>query len=234
MSKPLPKTVVRKYLSSMLLEYGSGFTYEFDVIHTPNDATKSTRKAYYKLSAVENVYQNDTVVVDILTKRGWYCITTKRFVIPSREDIDAALEKSTGMIKSFKRPRDFQRQRVYNWEYRNISSHPKKRLTELDIKALIADVCDVYDVKPPRLELSNQKKRTSSYYPGLHLISLARGWGQEISVILHELAHALTRYEQPAHGGKFMSVLLELYAMYLGYNYDDLRQTAVACNLVIE
>lgn len=130
--------------------------------------------------------------------------------------------------------RDAQRQRVYEWEWAYIrpfdstaSADAAAKLSLDQCREIVEHVfCEfVPDTPLPNLNYSpsNVKRRRgkecpATYWPAIHEITLP-AWARSHAVVLHEVAHALTRTahgpEIAGHGPEFAATALALWRCYL-------------------
>lgn len=159
----------------------------------------------------------DRVQVDVYSRGNWWMHESVTFYIEQDDEL-VDYYKRIGRPRRRYRNRDYQRQKVYDWE-QQLPQGPELRLSA--VEDLIAEVFDTYGVKgqEPRVEISRRKKVTSTYFPMTHTIKLAAGWGQSTKVVLHETAHALIKVmglnDVASHGREFVSLVMELYQLFL-------------------
>lgn len=176
--------------------------------------------------------EGDKVTIEVWDRDQWYQIGRTSFYIDSNDpDVEWYLQHLE-RTKKHRSPRDSQRQKVYDWERQAL---PKgKQLTYQQLDRLAADVYETYGYdNPPRMVVSSAKKSYSSYYPGLHEIRLAEGWGQYQPVVLHELAHALIKSmgigkKVPSHGKEFTALYMELCELYLDMSDEQIQEAKAA------
>ena len=119
--------------------------------------------------------------------------------------------------------RDFQRQKVYNWESaqnwcsktRDLSDLSITRLTKEEMTLIVEKLNDVFLLN---VQISFRKDGRKSYYaPREKRISICMSWGNNWAILLHEYAHAIiseqeaktsTRFSD--HGPEFVTVYCRL------------------------
>lgn len=121
------------------------------------------------------------------------------------------------------RARDYQRQRLYDWERKRLvplflGPEDKAPMRDLEEAQLYVDaVCAELDVRTVRLRYYRSSS-TVGVCSGPFSIALSRRYGLKRWVILHELAHALdwrrgsgvVGYDRPWHGPKFVGIYVDL------------------------
>lgn len=128
-----------------------------------------------------------------------------------------------------KRPRDFQRSKVYSWE-RAVFGRPTEKLTLAQCAELAQKLCPfkvtVKDGRGQRKALAYHASRT---------ISLPK-WSRNEWVVIHECAHLLTGQEYASHGAQYMKVYIELLEKYgptsglpYGPGVDGVEQGLTEC-----
>jgi hypothetical protein len=119
--------------------------------------------------------------------------------------------------------RDYQRQRVYDWEQAEVMWR--------DEELLDLDICRYYaNNVHPGVEVRDGRGRGSAYAVGNRLIKLPR-WSRTRPVILHECAHLKTRDK---HGPMFMAVFIQLLNLHLGMNETALKMSAIDSGLDVD
>lgn len=218
-----------------LLNWGRGFSYDAYVNGEVRPSIQWVR---------DNAEEGDEVRVEIYTTGKYqYHRRTVRF------DIKPLTESQEKMIRE-KRERerseyDYQKQRFFNFEMATTRSVGRKMggreiESEEEAEEIVEKAWEWVGINEPKpsVEITNRLSRSSYYYPpGFmrtfnHHIGLAEGWGQDKTVLLHEIAHAVMRKHHghsnfPAHGEDFAAVTIALWAEFLdGYDAEDLTQTA--------
>lgn len=173
--------------------------------------------------AVREWGENDVLSVEVFTPSG-RCVTNKEI---KRELTDSIVHwVSAKDSVTWRTPRDFQRSKVYSFERYCMSFVPvplryKLNKDEIeDIYRYIYASLGIDLAAVPKIEVSNAKKSYSTYYSFYNLIKLAAGWGQEIKVVLHELAHAIEdvledKADSVAHGRTFVAIIMALYELFI-------------------
>lgn len=113
--------------------------------------------------------------------------------------------------------RDFQKQKLYDWEHLTLPSGSP--LHKEEAKRLMETVLTSYSTPPVTLSMDERRRRTSVYQASNHSIILAP-FGIQRKTLLHELAHAILEFHpppvpEPDHGPLFARLVIELYARYL-------------------
>jgi hypothetical protein len=122
-------------------------------------------------------------------------------------------------------PRDSQKARLYKWENETIFTHwtpdyVKKpvRVSYEEAIAFIGQVAHDYGLPMPEIKESWGKGK--SYYQhflGRDRIVLAKGWGMQMPILIHEVAHFVHYHYYkgtPYHGPEYAGVYLELLQRY--------------------
>ena len=135
--------------------------------------------------------------------------------------IDQVKEKS-----NMSTVRDSQRSKVYKWEFtiRELDSNLNEQLTLPQAQELADKAWQRYypNKQSPKVVIRNGHGN-SFYKRGVHTITLRPEWGVIPTVILHEVAHAITiqthGYTVAMHGAEFMGFMLELWKWYSGTSF---------------
>lgn len=143
--------------------------------------------------------------------------------------------------------RDTQQQRVYEWEWACVrpfdptASNAASRLTLGECREIVEHAFSEFvpDAPLPNLNYSpeNAKRRQGKecparYWTDTHGITLPV-WARSRSVVLHEIAHAMTRITYglgvEGHGPEFTATALALWCCYLpNFDYEEARRRGVA------
>tara|TARA_R110000824_G_scaffold160767_5_gene335668 strand:- start:618 stop:2108 length:1491 start_codon:yes stop_codon:yes gene_type:complete len=122
--------------------------------------------------------------------------------------------------------RDSQKGKVYKWEFtiRKLDSNLNEELTLPQAQELVDKAWQRYYPmeRPPKVIIRNGHGN-SFYKRNKHTITLRPEWGVIPTVILHEVAHAITiqthRFTVAMHGAEFMGFMLELWKWYSGTSF---------------
>lgn len=110
---------------------------------------------------------------------------------------------------------DYQRKKVYNWEREVTTYHEAPEVSHEDATQLVRRVWADYGIvgEPPNLIHRGQVR---AYYSSRRAcINLPKSWAVKVSIVLHEIAHALADIRSPdKHGPRFMGAFCELLARY--------------------
>jgi len=113
--------------------------------------------------------------------------------------------------------RDFQRNRVYDWENRVIAPHDSSFISFSDAQAMVNAIWSEIGLQyPPKVEpLPARAKATVASASRLSIFLPARtpSW-----CLLHEIAHALTSAmdgQSDGHCGLFMGIYVQLLGRYM-------------------
>lgn len=137
-------------------------------------------------------------------------------------------------------PRDFQRQRVYNWEKAQKLFGTDKHMEFTDCRRLALTLWAKYipTANPPTIVQKDWRSRSCFRYNNsgsINEIILSRH-GQRAEQTLHELAHAivwnLSKDEHSFHGPEFMAVYITLLT-HVGYDKDTLIKSARAAGVAV-
>jgi hypothetical protein len=126
--------------------------------------------------------------------------------------------------------RDNQRTAVYRWEHKVIKKWPKcnKSLTWQECRELVNRVWSDYrpGEDPPKV-VCNTRARHWAKGSRWKITLPPKDWAKHTIVVLHETAHSLVPTDEEAHGPKFASLMLELWAKYGGVPENDAKSMAV-------
>ncbi len=125
-------------------------------------------------------------------------------------------------------PRDFQRSRVYKWEWAALPDGTKASLTLEECRDLVERIWAAHGLEgrgPPKVQLVARKKRGSSFSL-MKNIELVPSHLNPI-VTIHETAHALL-LSLDSHGPLFMRLFLELLERYAGETPEPAENLKVA------
>jgi len=115
-----------------------------------------------------------------------------------------------------KRPRDFQRSKVYSWQ-QSVFGRPTEKLTLEQCAELAEKICGFKVIVK-----DGRGRRKACAYQGSRTIALPK-WARNERVVIHECAHLLTDREHASHGAQYMKnyiELLEKYGPTSGLPYD--------------
>ncbi|WP_435640629.1 hypothetical protein [Micavibrio aeruginosavorus] len=139
-----------------------------------------------------------------------------------------------GMDKAF--TKDWQKNRLYQWEYGNIDGH-SQRLSDTQMRRVIERVSNDFNLAAPALEVDIAKKPSeavSYYYFQDHKIKMAT---RRLSDLLHELAHMVDDQVNhnvwSDHGPSFARTLIYIAEKYQWFNPDELIESAEQYGLKI-
>ena len=137
------------------------------------------------------------------------------------------------------RVRDSQISKVYTWG--NVIKKDLPKINKFQIEKLIESSCEILDLYPPHLELTNKRKVVACYKPGKHTICLPNAdgsWAHNMEVVLHETSHAVhhefmrrhrnqdwVRYEE-SHGAGFMAINVFLLTQFTELSKNELLYQA--------
>jgi len=117
------------------------------------------------------------------------------------------------------RPRDSQRYAVYRWEWTVREQWPEHNevLSPTECQDLIQKVWNDRrpGEEPPLLRF---RGRTTAHGSRWSITLPKREWGRQKLLVLHEIAHSLDihpgKWDEPFHGPRFASLLLDLWVTY--------------------
>lgn len=153
-------------------------------------------------------------------------------------DDDSAIEFYLNTVRNDDQPyrkkllKDWQQQRVYEWEENELAPYTKK-MTKTEITALVKQVAKDHGIKIPKIKWL--KEREYSDY-AFWSNTIRFGHRDNISV-LHEMAHAIhdkthDREDVAHHPPAFVWTAIELYHRYAGAPLNTLISTAQKHNLL--
>lgn len=125
---------------------------------------------------------------------------------------------------------DPQQTRVYQMENEFLGWSYWSRSTREQLDTFTARVCKYYKVHPPRLVVTS--KGCNGHYGdyGQDTIYLYRGRGENVAVLLHELAHYLVDefYGESVqdHGPEFCAIYMHLLDKYEFLPHQEFRRLA--------
>ena len=126
---------------------------------------------------------------------------------------------------------DAQRQHLYDWESRN-TSHNDVTLSLEKMVRVIQTVSNDFGMKPPSLRYKKPREGIQEYNYYLHPDHVIEMREKRLSVLLHEMAHALDRHVNKNktnvfHGPSFTRTLICLSAQYRHYAAKDLENKMI-------
>lgn len=219
------KTTIRKWLSHELQDrgYRQGFTYFVSL----------DRQNWYRFSRLPVLSPGDCVRVSVSITRGRYEVDQFSITLPDRIKLEPTKRKAKDMY------RDYQRSKVYRVErmMKHAFEYQENRMSQSEIEALVETVAKDYNIVAPKVVITPARKVTSCSVGYLCEIRLAKGWGQDKKVVLHEMAHQIVFQSDiitTSHGGIFVSIMIDLYCKYLGWSMltmkDLLKEHKVDCS----
>jgi predicted SprT family Zn-dependent metalloprotease len=132
--------------------------------------------------------------------------------------------------------RDYQRSKVYCWQY-NLEIG-RDKLSDTEIDNLIKEVCDVYGLPEedrPTWIYNRRLKAKSQYRLTNNTIELAPRWGNMALVVLHEIVHAVQwklDLRDCWHGPIFVGMFSDVMEMFL--EKSEVSPTVAACRQGID
>lgn len=153
-------------------------------------------------------------------------------------DDDSAIEFYLATVIDDNQPyrkkllKDWQQQRVYDWEEQALGLYTKK-MTKAEMTALVKQVAIDHGIKIPKVKfLKEQEYSDYSFWSN----TIRFGHRDNISV-LHEIAHAIhdnihNREDVAHHPPAFVWTVIELYHKYAGAPLNTLITTAQKNNLL--
>ena len=134
------------------------------------------------------------------------------------------------------RARDTQRRRVYRSEWTAFGR--SECITPDEVLALVREVWEYaplrkrpgveWEPRPPRVSFGRGRRSWS--YGGHICISRTRCYR---FVVLHELAHELTYWEEPGHGGQWVETYLFLVEAFMGFDAAQKLRASFRENRVV-
>lgn len=130
--------------------------------------------------------------------------------------------------------RDNNRQNFYNFEQKMLNIYLPNQLNDglslTESQELVQKICRSYGVLVPDVK-QGRSNRIAYYRASNHTIVLPP-WAQRSWVVLHEVAHALTRGSTPAHGREFIEQWCELWSRMYSLNKSELLKEANKSGLI--
>ncbi len=141
------------------------------------------------------------------------------------------------------RPRDSQRQRLYDWEdilertlHGRTASHP----CDLHYaRSIVSMVCRHYKIDKARWPgvTDGRSRRRAGYGYSSNTVKLPK-WTRDEWTVLHELAHFLVCYRwglrKASHGREFVSIYMRLLELFAGVDRKLMAQHANNRGLVFD
>ena len=112
---------------------------------------------------------------------------------------------------------DPQRHRVYKMERELVGHCINVKMTKKDLQDIATHVCKDWGVPHARVYVYESRERTFGWTDGNAIHLNANFHGTNVQVLLHELAHHVTFYQDPDaddHGKEFMDVYADLMDHY--------------------
>ena len=153
--------------------------------------------------------------------------------------------------------KDYQRQRVYNWE-NDMSKYHKLDLPKLTTKECQRFACKIWNKYKNNfthhfskhlyycslIKIKKVRGFTSAMYSGMYSSNKKTKDGKPIfyrkmhlsiyghnkRTVLHEMAHALAP-KYVSHGAEFLGIVVYLYAKYLNYDFKYMIKTLNKANI---
>lgn len=134
--------------------------------------------------------------------------------------------------------RDFQRQKVYDWEKKYIFPHDRSFVSFEQIQSVVDYVWfnEGLSYPPKVIPLASNTKNFCGKANRLE-VQFFEKTTTKTCVILHELAHSMTHEHvddqevNDGHGVKFMGIFMRLLDKYMQFELSYLRQTAEAMRI---
>lgn len=135
--------------------------------------------------------------------------------------IEPRTQKFVPTTSSSSRPRDSQKQKLYNWEPRGLD----RPIPREEVEALVATIATDYGIKQPRITYQKKRRgsRIASAYGTYRIDFTPEGLNKETTV--HKMAHILCnnlRFEkrEASHRPTFVAVFLLLLERYIPEKYN--------------
>lgn len=126
--------------------------------------------------------------------------------------------------------RDYQKQKVYDWEDKYIQKYDKSQVPFKDIKNIVDYVWQSEGLEyPPRVEAFSAKVKRRLGDATRNCVRFHEDRTTTTMVILHELAHSMTsdfEGRTAKHGELFVGMYMKLLAKYLDIPWTVLYYTA--------
>ena len=155
-----------------------------------------------------------------------------------------------------RRPRDSQRQRLYDWEHGMFRADDEPTIPEDEIRHIIFRICEDYQVPQVPVIFNSRRSRTSVFVGRpetgpMMMFHFARqremsvaieigatDWHRRASVICHEAAHYIVARHYgygrtAAHGPEFAAVAIDIWERYMGASRETMTAKAAARNVKI-
>jgi len=131
--------------------------------------------------------------------------------------------------------RDYQKQRVYDWQnaiFNAVADTLPDIFVELPLEVgtrFAAKICEAYGIKPPKVVHHRYKDGLTAHYTRWnHTIVLPKNWAVCPKTIAHEAAHTVTDHlfglGLAAHGKEFVTVYSNIMARFLYIDVDLINQ----------
>lgn len=169
---------------------------------------------------------------------GGYEIDRIRFTIEQTDKTERQIQEYRDRHKGssiYACPRDYQKQKLYRWERNEVDGFKSDKVEDLgEANKYVKKIFNRYGMNPASVKYHAGRTRTCSYFGGgfqqLHEIRIG-DWGFSKAVLIHESAHGFV-YEMgykgfvSSHGPLFVAVYIELLSEFLGYDKQDLIESA--------
>lgn len=127
-----------------------------------------------------------------------------------------------------KKLRDFQRQRVYDWEEEHVLKKDRDFVPFDQLQALVDYIWTQEGLEhPPKVRPMVKQRKDLGAATRLKVLSPENGMTS--TVLIHELAHSMCATHDGLsnwHGARFVGVYIDLLAKYAGFDANLLRYTA--------
>lgn len=112
--------------------------------------------------------------------------------------------------------RDFQREKVYQWEAKFIDRHSPKNITEEQMTRIAQKISDDFNMEAPSIRyLKNHRRTYSGYFPDDHNIDMVT---RRLTDVIHETGHGVDTLindnKWSGHGPSFVRTILRLADRY--------------------
>lgn len=225
---------VRDLIDWHLAEYGQGYGYEIYL---------NGRRIWRSGDLKKEAQEGDRVMVEVYRGHGKYAggyvIDNIEFVIENDQDAIARQrryrESRREMRQKYKRPNDYQRQRLYSWERKAVVGFRDKITWEESVE-FVNDMFERLGLPAPKMKFHRGRTRRCAYYPSFHEIRMGP-WGLTKPILVHEAAHAVVKLaglnsQLASHGPAFVRAYIDLMGRFLLTQHPDkLTQNAKAFGL---
>lgn len=150
--------------------------------------------------------------------------------------------RALSLFQAPRRPRDSQRQRLYDWEHERIRAHDRRARSLAECQELVDRVRSDAGLRRPIHVGDGRGSKRARWILADRRIELPL-WARRRYVVLHEMAHAIcderhaqteTRETIAAHGAEYLRIYVDLLVAHLGFERRSLEDSVATAGLRID